>query len=402
MRYEFVNRLVLILVLVAISIMFFVVVKPFLVAIFLAALFSTLFHPLYIRLLNVLGGRKSLSSLTTLLIATCFVFIPVFFLLTAVVSQAVDLAFTLRPWVQRQLSDPDAVSRLTQSIPFYEQLLPYRDVATERLGEIFGSISGALIDLAQIATVSTFNAVLMGFIIIYTMFFFLKDGERVLYYILYYLPLKDEDEKQLLVRFKSVTRATLKGTAVIGVLQGALAGLALWFGGMPSALFLSVAMMFMSVVPGIGTALIWIPATVYIAFDNSIWMGVGIGVFCAVVVGSIDNILRPKLVGNDTRLHELLIFFSTLGGLLLFGFWGFVIGPIIAALFVTVWELYGEEFNRWLPTTAFIPSDGTQDLPGLSEEYLANRQTDVSGLDVDLAMSDVDQSMSDKNHPDES
>ncbi len=375
MRYELVNRLVLILVLVAISAMFFVVIKPFLVAIFLAALFSTLFHSLYVRILSALGGRKSLSSLATLLIVTCFVFIPVFFLLSAVVTQALDLAFSMRPWVQRQLSNPDAVSNLAQSIPFYEQLLPYQDVAKERLGETFGAISGAFIDFAQAATVSTFNALLMGFIIIYTMFFFLKDGERVLYYILYYLPLRDEDEKQLLRRFKSVTRATLKGTAVIGVLQGALAGVALWFGGMPSALFLSVAMMFMSVVPGIGTALIWLPATVYIAFNNSLFMGLGIGVFCALVVGSIDNILRPKLVGNDTRLHELLIFFSTLGGLLLFGFWGFVIGPIIAALFVTVWQLYGEEFKQWLPTTAFIPSDGIHDLPGLEDKSFASNES---------------------------
>ena len=398
MRYELVNRLVLILVLIAISALFFVVIKPFVVAIFLAALFSTLFHPLYMRILAVVGGRKSISSLATLLIVTCFVFIPVFFLLSTVVSQALELAFTMRPWVQQQLSDPEAVTKLAQSIPFYEQLLPYQDVAKERLGEFFGALSGALIDFAQAATVSTFNALLMGFIIIYTMYFFLKDGERVLYYILYYLPLRDEDEKQLLIRFKSVTRATLKGTAVIGVLQGALAGIALWFGGMPSPLFLSVAMMFMSVVPGIGTAIIWVPAAIYIAFNNSILMGLGIGIFCAVVVGSIDNILRPKLVGNDTRLHELLIFFSTLGGLLLFGFWGFVIGPIIAALFVTVWQLYGDEFQRYLPTTAFIPSDGIHDLPGLDKAAVAENSADQTDIDAGVDNVDIiEQSDTDKN-----
>ncbi len=388
MKYELVNRTVLILVLVAISTLFLVIVKPFLVAIFLAALFATLFHPLYERFLNIYKGRKALASFTTLFIAICFVFVPIFFLLTAVVSQALDLAGLIRPWAQEQMSNPDTVSSLVKSIPFYEHLLPFQDVARERLGELFGSVSLFFLNMAQAATVGTFNALLMGFIVLYTMFFFMMDGDRLLYYILYYLPLKDEDEKQLLARFKSVTRATLKGTAVIGILQGTLAGLALWFAGMPSALFLAVAMMFMSVVPGIGTALVWIPAVIFLAFDSSIWVALGVGFFCAVVVGSIDNVLRPKLVGNDTRLHELLIFFSTLGGLLVFGFWGFVIGPIIAALFVTIWELYGEEFNQWLPTTAFIPPSGTDQLPGFrnddaeviaSSDLTQNTQTAQTG-----------------------
>ena len=140
--------------------------------------------------------------------------------------------------------------------------------------------------------------------------------------------------------------------------------------------------MFLSVVPGIGTALVWIPAVIYIAIYNSIWMAIGVAAFCGVVVGLVDNILRPKLVGNDTQLHELLIFFSTLGGLLVFGFWGFVIGPIIAALFVTVWELYGEEFNQWLPTTAFVPSSGSDHLPGLQElehRNFASAELDETG-----------------------
>jgi len=131
-------------------------------------------------------------------------------------------------------------------------------------------------------------------------------------------------------------------------------------------------------VPGIGTALVWIPAVIYIAFNSSIWMAIGVAAFCGVVVGLGDNILRPKLVGNDTQLHELLIFFSTLGGLLVFGFWGFVIGPIIAALFVTVWELYGEEFNQWLPTTAFMPTSGREKLPGLQE--FEGKESTLAGL----------------------
>ena len=263
MQYELVNRAVLVLVLVLISALFLFIVKPFMVAIFLAALFSALFHPLYEKILVWLGGRKALASLFTLLITVCFVFIPVSFLLAAVFSQALDVANSLRPWVQQQFEDPESFGQILSSLPFYEQLLPLQGVMKERVGEVLGFASKVAIDVAQAATVGTINALLMGFIVLYTMFFFLMDGDRLLYYVLYYLPLRDEDEKKLLARFKSVTRATLKGTAVIGVLQGTLAGMALAFGGVPSALFWAVAMMFLSVVPGVGTALIWIPAVIY-------------------------------------------------------------------------------------------------------------------------------------------
>jgi len=283
------------MVLLFISALFLFIIKPFLVAIFLAALFTTLFHPLYVRFVKWFRGRKALASLVTMLIAVCFVFIPVSILLSAVFSQALDVAGAMRPWIEQQLASPDAFSSLFSSLPFYEQLVPFQDVARARVGELVGFGSRIAIDVAQVATVGTFNAVLMGFVILYTMFFFLMDGDRLLYYILYYLPLRDEDEKKLLARFKSVTRATLKGTAVIGVLQGTLAGMALAFGGVPSALFWAVAMMFLSVVPGIGTALIWIPAVIYIGINSGWVLALGVGAFCAVVVGSVDNLLRPKL-----------------------------------------------------------------------------------------------------------
>lgn len=382
MQYLLVNRAVLVLVLVVISALFLFIIKPFLVAIFLAALFSALFHPLYEKIMGWLGGRNALSALVTMLIAVCFVFIPVSILLATVFSQALDVTASLSPWIQQKFENPEALGQTLSSLPFYEQLLPFQDVIKARLGELFGFASKVAIDFAQAATVGTFNAVLMGFIVLYTMFFFLMDGDRLLYYILYYLPLRDEDEKKLLARFKSVTRATLKGTAVIGMLQGTLAGMALAFGGVPSALFWAVAMMFLSVVPGIGTALIWIPAVIYIGINSSWLLALGIGVFCAVVVGSVDNILRPKLVGSDTQLHELMIFFSTLGGLFIFGFWGFVIGPIIAALFVTVWELYGEEFSSWLPTSAFSPRSSTHGLPGFGR--VAGASSGIAADDLQM------------------
>jgi len=362
MQQQLVNRCVLVMVLIAISILFVLLLKPFLVSIFLAALFSALFHPLYRRILRTVK-KPSLASLLSILLVFCFVFIPVVLIASTVVSQAVDIANVARPWVMNQLAEPGLITAQLQQFSIYEQLLPYRDFLITSLGDFVGGLSKWTVDLVQSLTVGTFNALLMGFIVLYTMFFLLIDGDKLLYYVLYYLPLSDDEEKQLLARFTSVTRATLKGTAVIGIVQGGLNGAAFAIAGIPSALFWAVAMMFLSVVPGIGTAAIWIPACLYLIGSGEVTTALMLAGFSAIVVGSIDNVLRPKLVGSDTQLHELLIFFSTLGGLVMFGFWGFVIGPIVAALFVTIWELYGYEFGQWLPTTAYTPKSGRIHLP---------------------------------------
>ncbi len=363
LEQRLVNRTVLILVLLVISATFLHLIQPFLQSIFVAALFAALFTPLYRRILGRVGEREALASFLTLLVVLLFIFVPAVLVLSAVLAQALEVAESVRPWVQTQLTTPGTVSGWLERIPFWSVIEPYRDQALARLGEAAAALSGVAIGLVQSATLGTLSALLSGLIVLYTMFFFLMDGDRLLYYMLYYLPLDDEDETKLLARFMSVTRATLKGTAVIGVLQGGLAGLALYFAGVPSALFWAVVMMFLSVVPGIGTALIWVPAVMWLFVQGQTTEAIVVLAFNAVVVGTVDNLLRPRLVGNDTQLHDLMIFFSTLGGLIVFGFMGFVIGPIIAALFVTVWELYGEEFRNWLPTTAFRPRSGLVELP---------------------------------------
>ena len=397
MNQHLVNRAMLVVVLIVISALFFTIIKSFLSAIFLAALFAALFYPLYERVLRFTGDRESISSLLTLFIIVLFVFVPFALILTSVVSQAVEVANAARPFVQQQLAEPGMITERLQSLPFYDKLEPYKNFLVTQLGETVGSLSRLTVDLVQSATLGTVNALLMGFVVLYTMFFLFVDGDKLLYYVLYYLPLSDEEESLLLERFTSVTKATLRGTAVIGVLQGILNGLAFAVVGIPSALFWGVAMVFLSVVPGIGTALVWIPAVIFLIVSGEIITGIGLALFCALVVGSIDNVLRPKLVGDETQLHELMIFFSTLGGLIVFGFWGFVIGPIIAALFVTVWGLYGYEFREWLPTTAFTPRKGPIDLHSkfeIDEEKIAAEYEELEAKresrDADLAANQSD------------
>jgi len=363
MQQRLVNRGVLICLLIGISLLFLAMIKPFLQAVFIAALFAALFTPLYRGFLRYVGDRRSLASALTLLTVILFVVVPLGLLLSVVATQALNIADTAVPWVRQQLATPGTITESLESLPFYSVIEPYREQAVERLGDLAGLVSGWVVSALKFATLGSFSALLSVLIVLYSLFFFLIDGDRLLFYVLYYLPLNDEDETKLLQRFTSVTRATLKGTAVIGFLQGALAGLALYFAGIPSALFWAVAMMVLSVVPGVGTALVWIPAVFYLLVGEQYVSALAVAAFCGVVVGTVDNVLRPKLVGNDTQMHELMIFFSTLGGLLMFGFMGFIIGPIIAALFVTLWELYGDEFRDWLPTTAFKPQGRPMELP---------------------------------------
>ncbi|MBU0743112.1 AI-2E family transporter [bacterium] len=340
----------LLLVVAAISLLFVSMLRPFLMAILLAGIFAGLAHPLYRRLLRRLRGRKTLTSLLTMLVLVLAVLAPLLAVLGIVAGQALLVSEAALPWVERQLEQPDRLAELMESLPFQEHLAPYREQLLTKAGQVVGSAGVFLFESLSAATRGTVSFLFQVFILVYTMFFFLKDGEALLDRILYYLPLRDDDERRMLDRFTSVTRATLKGTLLIGIAQGALAGAAFAVAGIDGAVFWGTVMVLLSVIPGIGTGLVWLPAAVILVASDRVGAGIGLALFCALVVGSVDNLLRPRLVGRDTRLHDLLILFSTLGGIFLFGVLGFIIGPIVAALFVTVWDIFGVAFRDALPS----------------------------------------------------
>jgi predicted PurR-regulated permease PerM len=208
------------------------------------------------------------------------------------------------------------------------------------------------------------------------MFFFLMDGKYLLEKILYYLPLEDDEEQRMLAKFTEVTRATLKGTAVIGMLQGGLAGLAFVVVGIQAAAFWGTIMAVLSIIPGIGSALVWLPASIILIAGGHYAKGAGLAIFCGVIVGSVDNFVRPRLVGKDTEMHDLLILFGTLGGILMFGIVGIILGPIIAALFTTIWEIYGEAFREYLPQVRPATPVDTQQGEGESRTLLAEKNAE--------------------------
>ncbi len=354
MRDDRLNNFVVVLLVIFISTVFLSMIRSFLMAIFLAGIFAALARPIYHWLEVKLGGRRSLASVLTLILLILVVVLPLGVLTGVVTGQAIKVSQTAMPWVKTQIEQPGAFTEFLKTVPFYDQIVPHSELILRKLGELVGSISQFLVNNLSSAAMGAVHLLFTLFVWLYTMYFFLMDGDKLLEKILYYLPLQDHDEQQMLDRFTSVTRATLKGTAVIGILQGGLAGLAFWVVGIPSATFWGVIMVVLSIIPSVGTAVVWLPAAIILGLGGAIGKAVGLLVFCGLAVGSLDNLLRPILVGKDTQMHELMIFFGTMGGIFMFGMVGVIIGPIIAALFVTIWEIYGQAFADVLPDTGYV------------------------------------------------
>jgi len=349
MQRHTVNNLVLMILVFLISVLFLSMIRQFLMAILLAGIFSAMAQPAFRKIARLLGGRLKLSSLLTLMLFSLVVLLPLSGLLGVITAQAVKVGQSVTPWVQQQIAEPAAFTEYLQKIPLYEEMLPYHDQIIRKAGELASRISAFLVNSLSAGAVGTVNYLFMFFVFLYSSYFFLIDGRVLLDRILYYLPLEDREEKRLLDRFTSVTRATLKGSLLIGLIQGGAAALGFWVAGVPGPAFWGTVMVVLSILPAVGAAIVWIPAVIYLFLMGEVASGVGLLVWCAVVVGSIDNLLRPRLIGHDARMSDLLILISTLGGILLFGAVGFVVGPIVAALFVTVWHIYGVAFRDWLP-----------------------------------------------------
>ncbi len=339
----------LLLLVVAISAAFLAMIRVFLLTILLAAIFAALTRPLYLWLQQRLRGSRPAAAAATLVLLLALVILPLLLLAGAVASEALRVAENVRPWINARIEEPTLIDDALRRLPYFERIEPLRATIMTGGADMVGAVGTFLANALSAATRGTVLFLFHFFILLYAMFFFLMDGPRMLQSTMSYLPLADEDKQRMLDRFTSVTRATLKGTALIGITQGLLSGLAFWVVGIEGTIFWTTLMIVLSIIPGIGAALVWVPAVILLAAQGAIWEGVGLTLYCGLVVGSVDNVLRPRLVGRDTKMHDLLVLFSTLGGLLAFGVSGFILGPILAALFVTVWEMCGAAFRDAQP-----------------------------------------------------
>jgi predicted PurR-regulated permease PerM len=343
------NKLVLLALVAAITLLFLGMIAQFLMAIFMAGLFAALTHPVFRWLTQRFGGNRYLAATVNLLLLVLVVVLPVTLLAGIFIAQAVDVGKSITPIAVEFVRQPDAFFSWLHKLPYYQEIMAYEDTLRDKVIASIEAAGGFLVGGISVVAISTANLIFMALVFLYTFFFFQLDGHKVVHAILYYLPLEDRVERRLLTKFTVVTQAMLKGTFLIGLLQGALAGIAFAVAGVPHAVFWGTVMAVLSIVPGIGSAVVWGPAAIILVVQGHVVAGVGLLVFCALVVGSVDNLLRPVLVGKDTNMHELMIFFGTLGGLFTFGMAGIFIGPVIASLFLTIWEIYGESFHDVLP-----------------------------------------------------
>lgn len=365
----------LLLLAIGISSIFLSMVSQFIITLFLAAIFSGILHPVYRRLVKWFNGRKNTASFVTLLLTFIVVIGPMIGLASIVASEAYDVTQAVRPWIEQRIQSRNQLDTWLAQFPIFEELRPYQAQITEKLAEFAGSIGNFLLNGLGAATAGTATFFFQFFIMLYAMFFLLIDGEKALRKILYYMPLSHADESLMLEKFVSVTLATVKGTILIGAIQGVLFGAAFAFFGIPSATFWGTVMAVLSILPAVGAALVWVPAVIYLFATGENVSATILAGWCGLLVGLIDNFLRPRMVGYETKMSDLMILVSTLGGLALFGIVGFIIGPLIAALFLTIWEIYGVAFKDLLPESFPLQEKG----PELAEEenLLADDDADV-------------------------
>lgn len=321
------------------------VVRGFLIPVFWAVVFAVLFTPVSLRITRLLRGRVSLAAGLTTLLVVLVVLIP-FALLTAAVTQQALALYQRISAGEVDLHTP--VAFVERSIPPLADLLAEYGIDVER---VRASVEGAAVSASQYVAGQALTlgqnalmvAILFG-LMLYFLFFFLRDGERIIRGVMRALPLGDEREARLFAKFAEVSRATVKGTLVVAAVQGALGGILFAVVGIQAAIFWGVVMGVLSLLPALGAALVWAPAAVILFATGALWKAIFLTVGGTFLVGLVDNVLRPVLVGRETQMPDYLVLLATLGGISVFGLSGFVAGPVIAALFLVVWDMFAEEY----------------------------------------------------------
>jgi len=318
------------------------ILLPFYGTILWSAIIAMVFAPVNSRLLVSSGGRKTVAALGTLLIIVVLVMLPLALITAALVSEAAQVFQKLQ---SGEMNPERFFGGVFGSLPDWLVSLLGRfgvgDFATiqrkisfalSQAGQFF---AGQALSIGQ----NTFDFLANLGIASYLAFFLIRDGEALARGARHALPLDAVSKRALFAKFTTVIRATVKGNLLVAAIQGALGGLAFWFLGVSGALLWAVLMAFLSLLPLIGAALVWMPVAMYLLVTGAVWQSLMLVAWGVLVIGLIDNVLRPILVGKDTRMPDYVVMITTLGGMAVFGINGFVLGPVIAAMFFAVWHL---------------------------------------------------------------
>ncbi len=329
-----------------VTVLFLFLLKPFFAPILWACIIAVLFHPFQLRLERFWGERPNVNALVTLLACIILVIIPVLLVLGSFFQQGVELYQRID---SGEIRPGQYLDQIRGAFPAVQELLERFSIDTDKIRQNAADavVTGSRL-IAQNAFAvgqSTFGFVLKLALMLYVAYFLLRDGRRLTDELVHALPLGDERERMLFRKFSEVSRATVKGNLLVAMVQGALGGIIFWILGLPAVLLWGVVMAILSLIPAVGAGLVWLPAALYL-YATGQWIAATILIaYGVLIIGLADNILRPILVGRDTKLPDWMVLLSTLGGLALFGINGFVVGPLIAVLFIAFWQIFSKEFN---------------------------------------------------------
>ena len=338
------NAFLILLVLLTVALAW--ILWPFYGAVFWGAVLALLFEPVYRKLAARLRNRRTLAALVTLFVILLMVILP---LALVAISLVQEVTTTYQRVKSGQINVGTYFSHFVAALPSwatglverlgFDDLVVVQNKLTAAITQRGEAFAGRAVDFGQDAL-----DLVVGFCLaMYLLFFLLRDGAAVAREIRAAIPLDAPVKARLLERFTTVIRATVKGNVLVAAAQGALGGLAFWALGVHAPILWAVVMAFLSLLPAVGAALIWGPVSLYLLATGHLWQGFGLIAFGVLVIGLIDNVLRPILVGKDTQMPDYVVLISTVGGLALIGINGFVIGPLIAAMFMTAWQILAAE-----------------------------------------------------------
>ena len=340
------------LFLVLITAALLVVVWPFANPLLWAALAAIMFQPLYRWFAKRRPGHESQAAIATLLVITFAVVLPSMIIGGMVVEEAANVVLAFREgridiaaWFEQVASALPAGIRTSLDTSGWGNLPDLQERAQEFAGQSIGLIAQQAVSIGG----GAFGFVLSFGVGLYVTYFLLRDGARIGPAILAGLPLDRDIAGRLADKFLTIVRATIKGSVVVGLVQGALGAVTFWIVGIPSVVLFGLLMAIASLLPALGPALIWVPVAIYLFATGAIWQGVLVVISGVAVIGMADNVLRPVLVGRDTGIPDWIILVTTLGGIASFGLSGIVLGPLVAGLFLAAWSILREQQSAATP-----------------------------------------------------
>jgi len=330
-------------IVVAVSAAFALVIWPFYGAVLWGSAIAILFAPLHRKILARLHGRPNLAAVATLLVIVAIVIVPLIVIGALLVRQAAAVyehleagSVDFRSYLLQVANAlPDWATNILTAIGI-TNLDDLQARIASGLRAASELLAGQLVALGQ----NTFSFVVGLFVMLYLLFFLLRDGDALARKINDAVPLRSEQRLALVDKFTTVIRAMIKGTLAVAGVQGALGGLIFWLLGIPAPALWGVVMGILSLLPAIGSPIVWGPVGIYLLATGDVWQGIVLLAYGALVISLVDNVLRPILVGKDTRIPDYVVLISTLGGLSLFGVNGLLLGPVIGALFLAVWDIF--------------------------------------------------------------